>query len=59
MKVPEIPQSFRIYAKNVQRYLPEQYVRIIPFADKRNIPSSVDVLWDIRWGAAPLRLIFS
>ncbi len=47
---PEIPQSFRIYAKNVQRYLPEQYVRIIPFADKRNIPSSVDVLWDIRSG---------
>ena len=47
---PEIPQSFRVYAKNVQRYLPEQYVRIIPFADKRNIPSSVDVLWDIRSG---------
>ena len=46
----EIPQSFRVYAKNVQRYLPEQGVRIIPFTDKRNLPSSVDVLWDIRSG---------
>jgi glycosyltransferase involved in cell wall biosynthesis len=47
---PEIPQSFRIYAKNVQRYLAGQYVQIIPFTDERNIPSSVDVLWDIRSG---------
>ena len=46
----EIPQSFRVYAKNVQKYLPEQGVRIIPFTDKRNLPSSVDVLWDIRSG---------
>jgi glycosyltransferase involved in cell wall biosynthesis len=47
---PEIPQSFRVYAKNVQKYLPEQDVRIIPFTDRRNLPSSVDVLWDIRSG---------
>jgi glycosyltransferase involved in cell wall biosynthesis len=47
---PEIPQSFRVYAKNVQKYFPEQCVEIIPFTDKRNLPSSVDVLWDIRSG---------
>jgi glycosyltransferase involved in cell wall biosynthesis len=47
---PEIPQSFRVYAKNVQGSLPEQYVRMIPFTNKRNIPALVDVLWDIRSG---------
>lgn len=46
----EIPQSFRVYAENVQRYLPEQAIRIVPFTDKRNIPTSVDVLWDTRSG---------
>lgn len=47
---PEIPQSFRVYAENVQKYLPEQAIRIVPFADKRSIPRSADVLWDIRSG---------
>ena len=46
----EIPQSFRVYAENVQRYLPQQAVQIVPFSDKRHIPGSVDVLWDIRSG---------
>ncbi|SOD40042.1 glycosyltransferase family 4 protein [Nitrosovibrio sp. Nv4] len=47
---PEIPQSFRVYAENVQRCLPRHRVIVIPFADKRNLPKSVDVLWDIRSG---------
>src|SRR6187455_2484319 len=47
---PEIPQSFRVYADNVRRYLPEQAVRVISFTDKKNIPASIDVLWDIRSG---------
>lgn len=47
---PEIPQSFRVYAENVQRFLPEHAIQVVPFADKRNIPASVDVLWDIRSG---------
>ena len=46
----EIPQSFRVYAENVQRYLPGQRVSVIPFTDKRALPESVDVLWDIRSG---------
>jgi glycosyltransferase involved in cell wall biosynthesis len=47
---PEIPQSFRVYADNVRRYLPEQAIRVISFTDKKNIPASIDVLWDIRSG---------
>ncbi|SHL77335.1 Glycosyltransferase involved in cell wall bisynthesis [Nitrosospira sp. Nsp11] len=47
---PDIPQSFRVYAENVQRYLPGQGVSVIPFIDKRSLPKSVDVLWDIRSG---------
>jgi glycosyltransferase involved in cell wall biosynthesis len=47
---PGIPQSFRVYAENVQRYLPGQGVSIIPFTDKESLPKSVDVLWDIRSG---------
>lgn len=47
---PDIPQSFKVYAENVQRYLLEQGVSAIPFADRRSLPESVDVLWDIRSG---------
>lgn len=47
---PDIPQSFRVYAENVQRYLPGQGVSVVPFTDNRSLPKSVDVLWDIRSG---------
>lgn len=46
----DIPQSFRVYAENVQRHLTEQGVSVIPFTDKRKLPGSADVLWDIRSG---------
>src|SRR4051794_32347407 len=47
---PEVPQSFRVYAENVAKYLPSQSVRLVPFADKRSLPKLADVLWDIRSG---------
>lgn len=46
----EIPQSFRVYAENVQKCLPQQDVKVVSFSDKRNVPRSADVLWDIRSG---------
>jgi glycosyltransferase involved in cell wall biosynthesis len=47
---PEIPQSFRVYAENVWRHLPKQDIEIIPFKDRKDLPKSADVLWDIRSG---------
>jgi glycosyltransferase involved in cell wall biosynthesis len=47
---PEIPQSFRVYAENVWRHLPKQDIAIIPFKDRKDLPKSADVLWDIRSG---------
>jgi glycosyltransferase involved in cell wall biosynthesis len=47
---PEIPQSFQVYARNVSKYLPDQAVRLVPFADKRSLPKFADVLWDVRSG---------
>src|SRR5690349_17193091 len=47
---PEIPQSFQVYARNVERHLPAQAVRLIPFANSNELPKFADVLWDIRSG---------
>ena len=47
---PEIPQSFRVFAGNVQRYLPGHGISIIPFTSRNDLPKSADVLWDIRSG---------
>lgn len=47
---PEIPQSFRVYAENVQRHLPDFGISVIPFTSRNDMPKSVDVLWDIRSG---------
>ncbi len=46
----EVPQSFRIYADNVQIHLSEDAVGMVPFTDKRSVPRSADVIWDIRSG---------
>lgn len=47
---PEIPQSFKVYAENVWRHLPKQDIATIPFKDRKDLPKSADVLWDIRSG---------
>ncbi len=47
---PDIPQSFRVYAGNVQRYLPRHDISVIPFTSRKDLPKSADVLWDIRSG---------
>lgn len=47
---PDIPQSFRVYAENVVRFLPSQGLEIIPFAGRNDMPKTADVLWDIRSG---------
>ena len=46
----ELPQSFRVYADNVERYFPELGIEAVHFDSKTAVPRSVDVLWDIRSG---------
>ncbi len=49
-KSPEIPQSFRVYASNVERHLAALGIEAIPFSDRKDLPTTADVLWDIRSG---------
>jgi glycosyltransferase involved in cell wall biosynthesis len=45
-----IPQSFRVYAANIQKNLQGTGLEIIPFTDSKSLPRHADVLWDIRSG---------
>lgn len=45
-----IPQSFKVYVDNIQKYLQNQNIKIIPFHDAKTLPKIADVLWDIRSG---------
>ncbi|HQT25894.1 MAG TPA: glycosyltransferase family 1 protein [Burkholderiales bacterium] len=49
-KPDDIPQSFRVYAANVERHLPENGMELVPFSTPERIPSEVELLWDIRSG---------
>ena len=46
----ELPQSFKVYADNVERYFPEFGVQAVHFESKTETPQTVDVFWDIRSG---------
>ncbi len=49
--LPEhIPQSFRVYARNVGQHLPAHQMELVPFHDEPSLPKSVDILWDVRSG---------
>ncbi len=56
---PGIPQSFRVYAANIQKHFPELGVEVVPFTDAQSLPKTADVLWDIRSGGgnAPLEFM--
>ncbi len=45
-----IPQSFRVYARNVGQHLPDHHMELVPFHDQPSLPKSVDLLWDVRSG---------
>jgi glycosyltransferase involved in cell wall biosynthesis len=47
---PTVPQSFRVYAANIQKHFPGSGIEVIPFKDARSLPRHADVLWDIRSG---------
>ncbi len=49
-KSPDIPQSFRVYASNVERHLSSLGIAAIPFSGSKDMPRTADVLWDIRSG---------
>lgn len=47
---PTVPQSFRVYAANIQKHFHGLGVEVIPFSDAYSLPRHADVLWDIRSG---------
>lgn len=49
-QAPNIPQSFKVYASNVERHLPETGIELVPFHERDKVPRNVDLLWDIRSG---------
>lgn len=49
-QAPDIPQSFKVYASNVERHLPKAGIELVPFHGKNDVPGNVDLLWDIRSG---------
>ncbi len=49
-KSNEIPQSFRVYAANIEKWLPALGIEIIPFSGRKDLPGTADLLWDIRSG---------
>ena len=49
-KSPDIPQSFRVYASNVEKHFPSLGIEAIPFSGRDDLPRTADVLWDIRSG---------
>lgn len=49
-KSPETPQSFRVYAANVEKHFPSLGIEAIPFTGKNELPRTADALWDIRSG---------
>jgi glycosyltransferase involved in cell wall biosynthesis len=57
----DIPQSFKVYAQNVTQCLDGMNVEFIPFTCKKDLPTTSDVLWDIRsgGGAPPLEFMLN
>jgi hypothetical protein len=47
---PEIPQSFRGYSENILKYFPELSIKPVIFERIEDLPTDVDLLWDIRSG---------
>lgn len=45
-----IPQSFRVYAQNVLKFLPGFGIEPVVFKDSGDLPRRAEVLWDIRSG---------